>query len=90
VASVIAAHYDDLWIKASSYGIASLVGMARIYQNGHWTSDALAGGLIGTAVGNAIVHFNEKQRKEKKKEQSFFITPLLARGTAGVGITLVR
>jgi membrane-associated phospholipid phosphatase len=31
VASVIAAHYDELWVKVSSYGIASLVGMARIY-----------------------------------------------------------
>ena len=30
VASVIAAHYDGLWIKISSYSIASLVGMARI------------------------------------------------------------
>jgi membrane-associated phospholipid phosphatase len=90
VASVIAAHYDDLWIKISSYSIASLVGVARIYQDAHWTSDALAGALIGTAVGTAIVHYNEKRRKAKKEEQSFFITPLLAPGTAGVAITLVH
>ncbi|HME44204.1 MAG TPA: phosphatase PAP2 family protein [Syntrophorhabdales bacterium] len=90
VASVIAAHYDELWVKVSSYGIASLVGMARIYENGHWTSDALAGALIGTAVGTAIVHFNEKRRKDKKEEMGFLITPLLARGTAGIAITLVR
>ena len=90
VASVIAAHYDELWVKVSSYGIASLVGMARIYQDAHWTSDALAGALIGTAVGTAIVHYNEKRRKDKKEETGFFITPLLARGTAGIAITLVR
>ena len=90
VASVIAAHYDALWVKVSSYGIASLVGMARIYENAHWTSDVLAGALIGTAVGTAIVHFNEKRRKANKKETGIFITPLLAPGTAGVAITLVR
>jgi membrane-associated phospholipid phosphatase len=90
VASVIAAHYDSLWVKVSSYGIASLVGMARIYENAHWTSDALAGALIGTAVGMAIVHFNEKRRKANKKETGIFITPLLAPGTGGIAITLVR
>ena len=90
VASVIAAHYDSLWVKVSSYGIASLVGMARIYENAHWTSDVLAGALIGTAVGTAIVHFNEKRRKAKKEETGIFITPLLAPGTAGIAITLVR
>ncbi len=89
VASVIAAHYDSLWVKASSYGIASLVGMARVYQDAHWTSDALAGALIGATVGTAIVHFNEKRRKENK-ETGVFITPLLAPGTGGIAITLVR
>ena len=86
VASVIAAHYDSLWVKASSYGIASLVGMARMYEDAHWTSDALAGALIGTAVGTAIVHYNEKRRKET----GIFITPLLGRGTGGIALTLVR
>ena len=90
VASVIAAHYDSLWVQVSSYGIASLVGIARIYEHGHWTSDALAGALIGTAVGTAIVHFNEKRRKADKEETGIFITPLLARGTGGIAITLVR
>jgi len=89
VASVIAAHYDSLWVKASSYGIASLVGMARMYEDAHWTSDALAGALIGAAVGTAIVHFNEKRRKADK-ETGIFITPLLAPGTGGIAITLVR
>ena len=90
VASVIAAHYDSLWVQVPSYGIAGLVGMARIYEHGHWTSDALAGALTGTTVGTAIVHFNEKRRKADKEETGIFITPLLARGTGGIAITLVR
>ena len=87
VASVIATHYDSLWVDVASYGTASLVGMARIYEHGHWTSDALAGALIGTAVGTAIVHYNEKRRKE---ETGIFITPLLGHGTGGIALTLVR
>lgn len=89
VASVIASHYDELWIKGASYGVASLVGMARIYEDAHWTSDALAGALIGTAVGIAIVRFNDKRRSNPEKKTQFLITPIMAANTAGVGIIVV-
>jgi membrane-associated phospholipid phosphatase len=89
VGSVIASHYDEWWIKGASYGIASLVGMARIYQDAHWTSDALAGALIGTAVGTAMAHFNDKKRSNSEKKIEFFVTPLVASNTAGVGITII-
>ena len=90
VASVIASHYDELWVKASSYGIATLVGLARLYKDAHWTSDVLAGALIGTTVGTAIVHVNDKRRTNKGKETTFFIAPLLARNAGGVTINLIR
>ncbi len=64
VASVIAEHNDALWIKAVSYGTASMVGYARIEQNAHYASDVLAGAAIGTFVGRAVVHRNEKKRNE--------------------------
>ena len=89
VASVIASHYDDLWIKVASYGVASLVGMARIYEDAHWTSDALAGALVGTAVGVAIVHFNDKRRSNPEKKTQYLITPIMAANTTGVGITVI-
>jgi membrane-associated phospholipid phosphatase len=62
VASVIAEHYDSLWIKAVSYGTAGLVGYARMELNAHWASDVLASALIGTVVGRTIVHFNRDRR----------------------------
>jgi membrane-associated phospholipid phosphatase len=90
VASVIASHYDDIWIKGASYGIASLVGMARIYEDAHWTSDALAGAFIGTAVGCAIVHFNDRRRSGPEKKTRFLITPVMASNrTGGVGVLLL-
>jgi membrane-associated phospholipid phosphatase len=80
VASVIASHYDDTpWVKTVAYGTASLVGFARVYHNAHFTSDVLAGGLIGTFVGHSVVAFNKQQRTSKV---SFM--PMLAPGTTGL------
>ena len=88
VASVIASHYDDLWIKAGAYGIASLAGLARIYEDGHWASDVVAGGLIGATVGAAIVRFNEARRTDSQSGSSLFVAPLLVRKGGGLTIGL--
>jgi membrane-associated phospholipid phosphatase len=64
-ASVIATHYDDNpWIVGTSYGVAGLVGLARIELNAHWASDVVAGSLIGGVIGHHLVHFNEQWREQ--------------------------
>jgi membrane-associated phospholipid phosphatase len=63
VASVISEHYDDEWVKAVSYGTASMVGFARVYHNAHFTSDVLAGALIGMYTGKSVVSFNNRWRE---------------------------
>jgi membrane-associated phospholipid phosphatase len=62
-ASVIAAHYDSPWVATTAYTIASLVGVARIEQDAHWTSDVIAGGLIGGLIGHHLVEFNTTWRE---------------------------
>jgi membrane-associated phospholipid phosphatase len=62
-ASVIAAHYDSPWVATTAYTIASLVGVARIEQDAHWTSDVIAGGLIGGLIGHHLVEFNKTWRE---------------------------
>jgi hypothetical protein len=62
LASVISEHYDSRWVQITSYGLASMVGYARLMDNRHWTSDVLAGAAIGTFVGKTVVHFNQKHR----------------------------
>jgi membrane-associated phospholipid phosphatase len=76
--SVIAAHYPKLWVEIACYGTASLVGFARMRQDGHWASDVLAGALIGTTVGRAVVHINQRLRARVA------VAPLLAPGTRGL------
>lgn len=59
LASVIAEHYDEQWIDITSYGIATLVGLARIEKEAHFPSDVVAGAVIGTVVGKSIVRYNK-------------------------------
>jgi membrane-associated phospholipid phosphatase len=80
VGSVIAAHYPSLWVEIACYGTASLVGFARMRQDGHWASDVLAGALIGTTVGRAVVHINQRLRARVA------VAPLLAPGTRGLSL----
>jgi hypothetical protein len=83
VASVIATHYDAIWVKGVAYGAAALVGFARIHHQAHFLSDVTAGALIGTVVGRAVVHRNEDERHR------FAFAPLLGPdGQPGVGVAL--
>jgi membrane-associated phospholipid phosphatase len=79
IASVIANHYDEAWITYSSYGVASLVGLARSYHGGHFASDILAGGIIGTMVGKSVVEYNKPMRASK-----MVLMPEVAPGTVGI------
>ncbi|MBI1174618.1 MAG: phosphatase PAP2 family protein [Sideroxydans sp.] len=65
VASVISSHYDETWIKCTSYSVAGLVGVARTYHDAHFASDVLAGALIGTLVGQSVVDYNQQRRAGK-------------------------
>jgi len=62
VASVVASHYDSIWVKVGAYGLASLVGWSRMQDKAHYASDVLAGALIGIVVGKAVVRLHESQR----------------------------
>jgi len=41
------------WISVSGYAAASWVGIARIANNDHWTSDVLMGAAVGILMTNA-------------------------------------
>lgn len=81
VASVIASHYESRWVKTAAYGLAGLVGWARVENNAHFASDVVAGALIGTLVGKMVVRLH--------KDESFSVvaSPSLDPSSPGVALT---
>lgn len=83
LASVIAGHYAP-WVGYVAYGLAGTVGLARTYHDAHFASDVLAGAMIGTAVGRAVVRYNDKRRGHG--EMKMALVPQLAPGMVGVQV----
>jgi hypothetical protein len=79
VASVVSAHYDNLPVKIVAYGLASGVGLARTYYDAHFASDVVAGAIIGTLVGHAVVEHNQRLRSGK-----LALLPMIGPDTVGV------
>ena len=62
VASVLAEEYgNNPFVPPIAYGLATLTGLARIYDDKHWASDAFFGGAIGYFVGKAVVRYHSVQ-----------------------------
>lgn len=62
LAASIAGNYDRPWVKGLCYGVASLVGYARIEHDAHWVSDTTAGAFIGIAVAKSV-HRSDRERR---------------------------
>lgn len=89
LASVVSAHAPEPWVQAAAYGLASLVGAARIEQNAHWTSDVVAGALLGTFTGRAVVRWNEGRRETAQGGLEITVAPDLSLGGAGLQVRAV-
>ena len=65
VATVIASHYPTWWVEGLAFGSAGLVGYCRVERNFHFTSDVVAGALIGWSVARSVVKHNDKSKAPK-------------------------
>lgn len=92
VASVIATSYDQLWVKATAYGAATVAAYIRVRRGKHFPTDVVAGAVIGTVVGRSVVHFNRKLRSGEREPEDagarLALSPLLGGGTYGVSASL--
>jgi membrane-associated phospholipid phosphatase len=63
-AAAVTAETSRWWPKATyviapaMYGGASLIGLARMYENRHWASDVIMGAAIGTFAGTKVVRYS--------------------------------
>ena len=62
LAATIAEHDDRLWVKGLAYGVASLVGYARVDHDAHFVSDVTAGAFIGVGVAKRVAALNRQHR----------------------------
>jgi len=86
VAAVLSARANGWVVPVLSYTLASCVGYARVHDRGHWASDVIAGGLVGTLIGRTIVR--RHQREEEQPEApppayGFRIAPAISPGSVG-------
>jgi hypothetical protein len=55
IATVVANEYDNLIVPPLVYGISTLVALARVHNNAHWSSDVFVASAIGYFTGKAVV-----------------------------------
>lgn len=60
LATAIAIKADRPWATTLSFGLASLVGVQRLYEQKHWASDAVAGTIFGVAASAMTVRWRER------------------------------
>lgn len=68
LASVTASVYHDKKaVKIIAYSLASLVSLSRVYENYHWGSDIVAGGLSGYALGRLVYRFDNWKKAGSRR-----------------------
>jgi membrane-associated phospholipid phosphatase len=87
VSSVLAAEIKNTYASIALYGLAGLTMYQRIYADRHWFSDTFLGSAISTAIGNAIVNYNECPDKEN--EIRLIILPSVQENTMGFSLVYV-
>jgi membrane-associated PAP2 superfamily phosphatase len=83
IATVFATQYKDIKaIPVICYSAATLVGISRLTEHEHWSSDVFVGGLMGYLCGRQVVnHYNKTHpcsdnavpSKSKNKTELTFI-----------------
>ncbi len=81
VASVISAHTKNPWLKGSMWGLAGLVAWERVNLDAHWSSDVVAGALIGAGIGKWVV---KRGTREHRRRVDVVLLPVVAPGVYAV------
>jgi membrane-associated phospholipid phosphatase len=89
IADALTAYTHDPVVAAVSYPVSLGIGFGMMVGDHHWTSDVVAGALIGQAIGFSVgTSFRERRGGEKSaKDGQIRLIPLLSgvRGCAVVG-----
>lgn len=86
ITAALTAYYPEhWWIPAIGYPLAAFLGVGMLDRNSHWASDAVAGMLLGQAVGYPIGrNFRRRVRGVPGTASSLVVAPL----SGGTGLAL--
>jgi membrane-associated phospholipid phosphatase len=72
IATVFATQYSDIKaVPIISYSMATLVGISRLTEHAHWSSDVFVGALFGYVCGKEVVaHYNKTYCNQGKSDKS--------------------
>lgn len=63
LATVLASHSKNYWVKTLIYTPAVLTTVSRVYQDQHWVSDVFMGAAVGYFVGSYITARHSEENK---------------------------
>ena len=68
-------YHDNIWVKIGAYTYAAIIGFGTTVGS-HWASEAVAGALIGYAIGKTVGRSYRKflENTEEKNHLSFYFT----------------
>jgi hypothetical protein len=86
ITAALTAYYPEhWWIPAIGYPLAAFLGAGMLDRNSHWASDAVAGMLLGQAIGYPIGrNFRRRVRGVRGTADSLVVAPL----AEGAGLTI--
>jgi membrane-associated phospholipid phosphatase len=67
-----------------SYSLATLPGLARMYEDKHWASDVLMGAALGAMSGWATVRYHHGRPNNKLDRFFIGVTPVVAEREMGM------
>lgn len=76
IASAVSAHSHHRWLDGTVWTLAGLTAWERMRLDAHWTSDVVAGALIGTAVGRWVVHRHRPRAAAGETQVELYPTAL--------------
>lgn len=68
LSTVLAHNTSNSYLKALFYLPAFMTAFSRVYQNHHWTSDVILGGIIGFSIAEFVTSLHKKESSSGKKQ----------------------
>ena len=62
LSTVLAKNTSNDFLKIVLFAPAFMTAFSRVYQNHHWTSDVLLGGIIGYSVAEFVTRLHKSQK----------------------------